>query len=396
MKIAVVTPYLPIPADTGGKIRSYYLLRALARHHAVDLFTVYYGSQPDLDGTVGDICSNVYMAQLCKDLAGGSRCARLLGGLPTPVDHFQTPASLREVRAHLDAGRYDLLVSDEISMASYVQGLPGPKLAIRHKVDHVHYRSVAAVRPWGAQKIAQWFDAYKLRLYERRFMSEFDAAVCCSEDDAGVIRALNPNVRITIIGNGVDWEYFSPLEEFTGPPTLLYMGTMHYYPNIDAIHYFFQKIHPHLLKLVPNVQIHIVGHEPPADIRAWERLPGVKVVGSVSDVRPYLARSTAMIVPLRLGSGTRLKILESIAAGRPVVSTSVGAEGLRLRHGEHILLADEPIDFATRTAELLCDRDLRRRLVAASRPFALASYSWRTLGERYEALCRSVAERRTT
>jgi glycosyltransferase involved in cell wall biosynthesis len=333
------------------------------------------------------------MTQLRKDSSRGSRFVRLLNGLPKPIDHFQTPDSLIEVRNRLQAGRYDLLVSDEICMASYVQGLPGPKLVGRHKVDHMHYRSVAAAQAFGAQKLAQWFDAYELRRYERRLMSEFDAAVCCSEDDAAAIHALNPTVPITVIGNGVDLEYFSPLEEFTGPPTLLYLGTMHYYPNIDAVHYFFQKIHPHLLKFVPGVQVQIVGHEPPSEIRAWERVPGVKIVGSVPDPRPYLAQSTAMIVPLRLGSGTRLKILESLAAARSVVSTSVGAEGLRLRDGEHILLADDPLLFAKQTAALLSDRGLRQRLVAAARPVVAALYSWRVLGERYEALCRSIVER---
>lgn len=395
MKIAVITPYLPYPPDTGGKIRSFYLLRGLSRYHTVDLFTVYYGSRPDHTEALHNLCSGVYMVQLCKNSTSISRLTRFLDPLPPLVEYFHTPASLTEVHQRLQAGHYDLLVADEICMAPYIHGLPGPKLVIRHKVDHLHYRDVAAIKPFSFRRVLEWLDIYKLQRYERCSMSEFDAAVCCSEDDAAAIRALNPEGPVVVIGNGVDLDYFVPLEEVSGPPALLYVGTMHYYPNIDAVHCFFQKIHPHLVRLMPDVQVFIVGHNPSADVLAWQRLPGVKVTGSVPDIRPYLAKSTVTIVPLRLGRGTRLKILESIAAGRPVVSTSVGAEGLGLRHGEHILIADDPVEFARQTAELLCSRDLRQRLVAAAQPFVAARYSWQALGEQYEAVCRKVAERGT-
>lgn len=395
MKIAVITPYLPDPPDTGGKIRSFYLLQGLSRHHSVDLFTVYYGEQPDHANTLHELCDNIYTVQLRKNPTATSRATRILDPLPRLVEHFHTPSSLGEVRQQLQTEQYDLQVVDEICMAPYVHGLPGPKLVIRHKVDHLHYREVAAIQAFSTQKVKQWLDAYKLRLYEKRTMTEFAAAICCSEDDAAAIRALNPEVPLIVIGNGVDLEHFVFQEETSGLPTLLYMGTMDYYPNIDAVRYFFQKIHPHLRQLVPQLQVVIVGHNPPADIRAWQRLPGVTITGSVADVRPYLAKSYATIVPLRLGSGTRLKILESIAAGRAVVSTSVGAEGLGLRHEEHILIADEPLEFAKRTAELLCNPDLRQRLIAAARPFVAARYSWQVLGERYEAVCRALAEKGT-
>ena len=396
MKIAIVTPYLPYPPDTGGKIRSFYLLRGLVRSHTVDLFTVYYGDHSPQAGELRDLCVGIYPIQLRKNSAKGvARLARLLNPVPSVVDHFSTPASLAEVQQHLRAGDYELLVIDEVCMAPYARGFSGPKLVMRHKVDHLHYRDIAAAQPLGLRKMIQRFDAYKLRRYERRAMAEFQVAVCCSEDDRAIIHTLNPEVPVTVVGNGVDVSRFVPMEESAGPPTLLYVGTMHYYPNIDAIHYFFQEIHPHLIKLVPNAQVVIVGHDPPAEILAWQRLPGVEITGSVADVRPYLAKSTAVVVPLRLGGGTRLKILESMAAGRPVVSTSVGAEGLGVCHGEHLLLADDPVQFARQAAELLRDGDLRRRLIAAARPFVVARYSWQALGEQYEAVCRQVGAKGT-
>lgn len=398
MKVAVVTPYLPYPPDTGGKSRSFHLLRGLSRQHTVDLFTVSYDPQSTDAAAVQalrDFCVTAHVIKLQKNPDTRARLVRAFDPLPRVVDHFHTPFSLAEVRQRLQEEKYDLLVVDEICMTPYGQGFPGPKLVIRHKVDHVHYREVAATQPLGIRKLMQWVDAYKLRRYEQRAMTQFHTAVCCSEDDAAIIRALNPEVPLTVIGNGVDLSYFAPLEELLGLPTLLYMGTMHYYPNIDAVHYFFRTIHPQLVQLVPDAQVWIVGHNPPADILAWQRLPGVTVSGSVPDVRPYLKKSLATIVPLRLGSGTRLKILESIAAQRPVVSTSVGAEGLGLRHDEHLLIADDPGEFAKQTAELLRNPALRQRLIAAARPIVATRYSWQALGEQYEGVCREVAGRGT-
>jgi glycosyltransferase involved in cell wall biosynthesis len=239
-------------------------------------------------------------------------------------------------------------------------------------------------------------DARKFRSFEQRYMASFDGAVSCSQDDADFIQDLTPGLPVTVIGNGVDLEYFRPTPmPVSGPPKLLYLGSMNYEPNIDAVDHFFRRIHPHLVSLVPDVEVQVVGHGPPPAIRAWERLPGVTVTGAVSDVRPYIEACTALIVPLRFGGGTRLKILEAIAAGRPVVSTSIGAEGLGLGHGEHLLLADEPTAFARETARLVRDAALRRRLTEASRPVVAERFAWSALGASLEELCR-VTVRRVT
>ena len=319
----------------------------------------------------------------------------VLNPLPRLIEYFHAPNAVSEVRQLLQEGHYDLLVLDEICMAPYLMEVQGPKLVIRHKIDHLHYREIASAQPLDMEKVVSCLEVRKLRKYEHHTMSAFNAAVCCSVEDAEHLNQLNPEIPVCVIGNGVDLDYFTPLEEVAGPPTLLYTGTMHYYPNIDAVQYFFQEIYPHLVRLVPEVQILIVGHGPPAEVLQWQRLPGVKITGSVLDIRPYLAGCTATIVPLRLGGGTRLKIMESIAAGRPVVSTSVGAQGLGMRHGEHLLVADEPVEFARQSAQLLMDGDLRRRLVAQARPFVATHFSWESLGERFETLCCEVSEKGT-
>jgi len=183
-----------------------------------------------------------------------------------------------------------------------------------------------------------------------------------------------------VVPNGADLSSFSPAARQPGEPVLLYVGAMHYYPNIDAVHYFFETMFDRIREAVPNTQVQIVGHSPPHDIQEMARQPGIQVTGSVDDVRPYYSSATVFVVPLRLGGGTRLKIIEAMAMGLPVVSTSVGAEGLDLRDGQDILLANDPISFADATVRLLTDPGLRQHLAQNARQ-AAQRYDWDKLSE---------------
>ena len=328
------------------------------------------------------------MLELHKENNVRSRLLRCLRDpLPRVIDHFCSEEAVTNVRSLLSEGHYDMLAVDEICMSPYAEKFSGPKLVMRQKIDYLHYREVASTQPFGKEKCLQHLEATRLKFYEKRVSKSYQAAVCCSEDDAGEVRRMNPSIPITVIGNGVDLNYFVSREESHGPPTLLYTGTMHYYPNVDAVQFFFQQIYPHLIRLVPQVRILIVGHNPPAEVLQWQKLPGVTITGSVPDIRPYLAECTVSMVPLRLGGGTRLKIMESIAAGRAVVSTSVGAEGVGMRHGEHLLIADDPAEFAGQAAVLLRDAKLRGTLVKNARPYVKSHFSWEVLGKRFEAAC---------
>ena len=158
------------------------------------------------------------------------------------------------------------------------------------------------------------------------------------------------------------------------------------------MHYFFETIYPALHQAQPDLQVLIVGHQPPPAIQALAELPGVTVTGSVDDVRPYMARSWLLAVPLRLGGGTRLKIAEAMAAGLPVVSTTVGAQGLNVTHDQDLLLADTPAAFVTTTLRLLNDDSLQRRLGEAGRKLVESSYSWQALGQQFATFCAEVGQ----
>lgn len=382
MKIAFFTPYLPYPPDTGGKIRSYHLLQALCARFCVDLYTVYMGPKPPEVAVrhLEECCNRVVMLPLEKPWRTRDRLRRTLSPLPRLVDYFCTPASLDQAREHLSCGGYDLLVADEICMTPYVEVMPDQlRIVFRQKVDYLHYREVARARPWGADKILELVESVKLWRYEQAKMGLYQGYVACSERDAAQIRQYAPGIPYLVIPNGVDLSAFVPLgRPKASQPTLLYVGSMYYPPNIDAVQFFFRSIYPAIRKAEPRVRVQIVGHMPPPEVQQWARLPGVEVTGGVPDVRPYYEEATVFIVPLRLGGGTRLKIPEAMAMGLPVVSTSVGAEGLDIHPGEDILIADDPLSFAQSVLLLLSDPDLRDRIAAGGRRLA-QRYDWREL-----------------
>jgi len=398
LRVAVVTPYLPWPADTGGKLRSYYLLRGLAQRADVDLYTVCYGIPPAVDALAA-FCRRVEVAVLTPPAVRLRQLRLLTQRLPRSVTYFQTEQSLATIRQKL-AGPYDLLVADEISMAPYVLGLPGhaqtAKVIMRQKIDYLHYAEVAASRPWNEDKVLDWVEARRLKRFEYTMMPHFQGAVVCSQDDATVAADQGPQLALDILVNGADTDYFTPMRQPDPEPTLLLVGTMHYYPNIDATLHFFQTMYPALRQAQPNLKVLIVGHLPPPEIQALGALPGVTVTGSVPDVRPYLARSWLSTVPLRLGGGTRLKIVEALASGLPVVSTTIGAQGLEQVDRDILAIADTPEAFVATTLHLLNDAAERQRRSQCGRAVIERHYSWQALGQQFANFCQTMATQAAT
>jgi len=386
MRVAVFTPYLPYPPDTGGKIRSYYLLRALTARFEVDLYTVYYGEGPSEEHVraLREHCRRVVLFRLRKSWRTRDLVWRTLSPLPRVVDHFHTSHSLEQARQHLGNGGYDVVVADEMCMTPYAELAPDlPRVVSRQKVDHVHYREIAMARPWGLEKVLDFIEATKLQRYERVKMPLYQTCLACSEKDAQLIWRDAPKVPMVVIPNGVDLSTFVPSRHPESQCTmLLYVGAMDYYPNIDAVQFFFRTMYEPLRRAVVNLRVQVVGHTPPPEIRQLAELPGVEVTGSVPDVRPYYEQATVFIVPLQLGGGTRLKIVEAMAVGLPVVSTTIGVEGLDVRPGENVLIADDPASFTDAVLRLLKDADLRDRIAEGGQVLA-RRYDWTILTRPY-------------
>ncbi len=394
LKVAVFTPYLPYPPDSGGKIRSYHLLRALTDRFDVDLYSIYYGEQPsEAIAALKAYGCQVIVFPLKKSWRTRDSLRRAMARLPRSVDYFHTPESLAQAEECLRQGGYDVVIADEICMTPYAELVSGiPRLVIRHKVDHQHYEDMARARRWGLDKLLDSLEASKLRKYEAEKMRLYRAFLACSDDDAALIHANGAaDIPALVIPNGADLETFVPSGRKMNSPTLVYVGSMHYYPNVDAMEFFFEEIYESVRRAVPEVQVKIVGHSPPPKIQRLAQLPGVEVTGSVPDVRPYYEQATVFIVPLRLGGGTRLKIIEAMAMGAPVVSTTVGAEGLAIQPGQNILIADDAAAFAQSIIRLLTDSDLRKRIAEGGRILA-RQYDWKELTRPFADMVETVVK----
>jgi polysaccharide biosynthesis protein PslH len=252
-------------------------------------------------------------------------------------------------------------------------------------VEHVIWQRLAGLerRPWRRALLElEW---RKLRRFEARACRRAARTVAVSEADRDALAALAPGSRVRAIPTGVDTAYFHANGTPPRPASLVFSGSMDWYPNEDAVLHFVDAILPLLRRQVPELQVTVVGRKPGARFRQRAEAAQVRVTGTVPDVRPYVDEATVYIVPLRIGGGTRLKIFEALSMGKPVVSTTIGAEGLPLVDGQHFLRADEPAAFAAAVVSLLSDPARRSALGAAGRRLVEERFSWGHVAREFES-----------
>jgi len=242
-----------------------------------------------------------------------------------------------------------------------------------HNITFHQYQRIAQFESNPIRKIRAWLHSAMMHRWEPRYAERFDRCITVSEEDRRILTETNPRLQIDLVPNGVDTQLHNPLPEEGTSQALLFIGKMSYAPCVDAALYFCSEILPRIQRMNSEVEMWVVGRDPLPEIM---RLNGdaVRVTGRVDSVVPYYRRSTVCVVPLRSGGGTRLKILEAMALGRPVVSTAIGCEGLDVVNGEHLLIADSSEEFAEQTVRLLKDRSLYRRVTASARQLVVTHY----------------------
>ena len=399
MKILFVTECFPYPLDNGGNLRTYHILRGLAREHEVWLVS--------------------HRAKEYSDAASGA-----LNGMCRITTVEEPPPWRRTLRSFVERGlrSYPLFVLKNWS-APLLRAVES--LLEQHEFDVIHFNMLdtacyALEHNWSQYKVFDshnclsamaslasqnrsgrlWRsifgrEAAKLRETERAVCRRMDQTLVCSSDDAALFRELDETASYVVVPNGVDTQYFQANGKVQEKPgTLVFVGTMGYYPNEEAALYFCRDVMPLLKDCKPSPRLVLVGKDPPASVRALHNGKSVVVTGRVEDVRPYLGRAQVVVVPLQTGSGTRLKILEAFSMGKAVVSTSLGAQGIPARDGKEILLADDPDTFAIQVRRLLESSELRQKLGHAAQELVKQTYDWtnvsRQLLEVYESLDKSA------
>jgi polysaccharide biosynthesis protein PslH len=388
MKILFVTPFLPSPPRFGGQRRLDGLMRSLAAKH--ELSVISFSASDEFTASslreTQAYCKQVitfpdmeYRAQRDKRLLQArSLLSRRSYEHLLVVRHREFAARLQQL---VDSNDFDIVQVEFCQMAAFHLRLQ-PSRRFRcvldeHNIEFDIVRRTAEAEASPMRRLYSMVDWRKLKREERQAWVRFDGVSLTSQRDADMLAELEPKTPRAVVPNGVDIELFRPNSNPVEPDTLLFFGAMNYYPNHDGINYFVEQIWPRILAKRPSTKLWVVGPAPEAVTRL--RSESIDVTGFVDKVEPYLDRAAAVIVPLRLGGGTRLKIVEAMSKAKPIISTHVGAEGIDVVDGEHALLSDDPQGFADHVENVLQDPKLATRLGQAARGLAEARYSWPAL-----------------
>ncbi|CAN5381235.1 glycosyltransferase family 4 protein [soil metagenome] len=405
MRILWVKAGKLLPVDTGGKIRSYNLLRQLAAQHEVTLLS-YYGGRRD-EKYEREIAEHLPGAEtICT---GAPEAAPVRQGLdylrhvassaPYAVTKFTAPEVRRRVGAWLNERRCDVAVCDFLSASlNFPRDLKTPTVLFQHNVESALWERQAAHEPHPLKRVAFKLEAAKMLAYERATVGRFHHTIAVSEHDREQMMLMTDPARITVVPTGVDLRQYraaadtesdaaSTLSE--SAPLVMFLGSMDWEANIDGVDYFCRDIWPEVLAAVPGARFRIVGRNPHPRVKKLAS-DSIEVTGTVPSVIDHLREAAVFVVPLRVGGGTRLKIFEAMAVGKAVVSTTIGAEGLDVTHGQDVLLADDAPTFADNIVTLLRDTTIRLEFEKAAAELA-ARHDWSVVVKRFEdALAEAV------
>jgi len=395
LRVLVLDEWIPYPPDSGKRVRTWNLLRRLARRHRVSLLC-YGDSESEAAHVVRSAGIALHTVAPLPELAGWRLYWRLFGNLFSPnpysVSKHDTRRFRDSLRRLLSENHFDLVHFEWTPYARFRDGIGSiPNLTMAHNIESQIWSRRARQSRTLIETAFFNLQARKMDSFERRVMRRADWVALVTELDAEQVRAWGVQ-RTSLVENGVDVDQFVPLEGKCDSDEILFLAALDWYPNLDALDYLLEDIFPLVRQASPSARLRIVGRRPPAGLKERiARCPGVELVGEVADVRPFLARAAVVVVPLRIGGGSRIKILEALAMGKAVVSTSIGAEGLAVTDGVHLSLADAPSDFAGRTVGLLKSPEERLRLGENGRKLVVERYSWdqmaKALEWAWEELC---------
>ncbi len=402
MKVLLLTQIVPYPPDSGPKVKTYYLLRSLAQHHQITLVAFTRNEQEERDAAaLHDLCEEVHTVHLHR-----SRM-RDLSALATSMLHNRSWLMERDnqpemhqllaglVQQAKQSGQpFDLVHADQLNMAMFADRLPLPRLLDQHNAVWTIFKRMA-LQERGPKRVFLEREWRLLKRFEGDVCGRFEAVTAVSEEDRrALFEAIGTARDMPVIPIAVDANREQPIPRMPDAKAVLSMATMMWPPNVDGVMWFAHDIYPIIHKVLPETRFFVVGQRPVAEVRALpESDPSIEVTGYVADPNSYIAQSACLIVPLRSGGGMRVKILEALARGIPIVSTTIGYEGIDLQPGRHLLVADTPQDFAEAVVRLIREPDFGRELARQGRERLLERYDWRAVYPAMEAAYQQAVTR---
>jgi glycosyltransferase involved in cell wall biosynthesis/GNAT superfamily N-acetyltransferase len=402
MKILWVKTDFLHPTTRGGQIRTLEILKRLHARHEIHYVAFEDPERPEGPRRSAEYCSRAYpLRHSIPPKTSPAFVAQLAAGLisrvPVAVGRYRSATMRRQIEALLAGQTFDRMVCDFLAPAPNIPRL-GDWVLFQHNVESAIWRRHAEQARDPVRAFYLRLQARRMLDYERGVCREAGRVIAVSRSDADQMRSLFDVSRISVVPTGVDVDYFSPPPAASKVADLVFVGSMDWLPNVDGVSYFVREILPLIRERRPDCKVAVVGRAPSRAVAGLAGDPSrFLVTGTVDDVRPYLWGSTASIVPLRIGGGTRLKIYEAMAAGVPVVSTTIGAEGLEVSSPDNIRLADTPKEFASACVELLDRPEVRLRQARAAQELVGSRCSWDAVAAAFEdALTRHGASVRET
>ncbi len=398
MNILFLLPQIPYPPHSGGRIVTWNTVKRFAKTNSVSVVCLYHHpTELEALDRVRECCDEVAAFPAHGKWSIPTFVKSLVGSWPYKARRFFNPDMALYIHRLIERKRFDAIHCQNFYTAAYCP-THGDFLKIHYK-ENVEGNILLRYSTFSRNpiiKIAAWLEGHRTRRYELDACKRFDHVLSISPIDRDTLTSLAPALSVTHQRPGVDLPSYPFLDEPEGPTSLLFTGSMSYYPNSTGVLDFLEASWPSVRERLPDCGCTIVGADPPDALRQWDGRDGVRVTGRVERVDTYLQDGLIYIVPLRIGGGIRLKILEAMASGRAIVSTPVGCEGLEGKHGEHLLIADDPIAFADAIVELIRDREKRTRISRNARELVETVYDWDKVIDRQAAMLQSLLRREET
>lgn len=388
MNILILSPFLPYPPDSGAKMRTLSIIQSLEGHKCI-LIAFSDKKETRAIDELKKYCSDIFIFEPPR-----------ISNLNVILNHFSLKPLLsqrfysREAYKKINeiVENVDVIIFESLLMAEYGKNIKS-KVRI---LDELNIEFIRAKRRLETisnflKKIYYWLIYYRLKRYELKIINSFEGCIVCSEIDKEVLKRHISDKRIDVIPNVVDTDFFTSKQIESFRNRLIFVGTMWYEPNLDAVRFFIQDIFPLIRDKIKDVELLVVGEYVEKDISFLKEKEGVRFVGYVDDIRVFLKNASVFVAPLRMGSGTRLKILTAMAMGIPVVSTRIGCEGLEVEDGKDIFIADTPEEFADKVIKLIKDEELRKKISENGRNLVEDKYSRKKVIEIIKAYLNSLS-----
>jgi sugar transferase (PEP-CTERM/EpsH1 system associated) len=398
VRCLILSPFVPFPPEDGGRIRILELMKGLAERYDVDLLTLSDGGDAAKAGC-DELQRLGFTVEPVEHLSSRTRAAlsALMSGRSFYGTLFWTDKYLRALTSRVESGGYDVVQCEFPYTGQYRQRVQTGRerwVLDEHNVEFALSESLSRVEDTSAHRLYRAYsdrEAAARRREELAVCRLVDRIITVSESDRALLERAVPGLRVSVVPNGVDLERFSPMQpDASGGASAVFVGKLDYRPNVDAITWFCRAVLPLIRREVPSFTLTVVGRDSTKAVLSLARIPGVEIRGRVEDTRPVLQAATLAVLPLRAGSGTRLKLLEALAMARPVVATTPACAGIDVVTEKHLLIADSADEFAAAVLRLLADPALGARLGREGRALVAEHYGWpiavRKLTQVYEEL----------